>query len=219
MPATSSNRHGRFQSRNDGKVAQGFSFSRVCGRLRRCRQVSTPAIYGLAALEAAPVALVGGPLRPMRTLGGSQCRKRGDQNRESATASVGRDYPSTGFGIEFARSRMSTRLTIIRGLVSAVSFWWLATAAIAPVAVAAPGWIPVPLGPQVGQSCNDPLRLAYDSSGQGVVCTRAGTWVQSVMPSTVHLLGSPCSPYDPVAKTPDDHLIGCQSGLWTLYHP
>ncbi len=91
--------------------------------------------------------------------------------------------------------------------------------AATPVAIATPGHTPPPLGPQVGQPCNDPLKLAYDSSGQAVVCTRAGTWVQSVMPSTVRLLGTPCAPSDPVAKTPDDHLIGCQSGLWTLYHP
>lgn len=96
---------------------------------------------------------------------------------------------------------------------------WLGATATAPVAIAALGGVPAPLGPQSGQACNDPLKLAYDSSGQAVVCTRAGTWAQSVMPSTVHLLGTSCSPYDAVAKTPDDHLINCQSGLWTLYHP
>lgn len=132
---------------------------------------------------------------------------------------------SSGLPFDWIRSSlwgspMNKRLTTLGRLVSAaaVSFSWLVTA-IVPVAVALPGPIPAPLGPQVGQPCNDPLKLAYDGSGQAVVCTRAGTWVPSVMPSTVHLLGAPCSLSDPVAKTPDDHLIGCQSGLWTLYHP
>jgi len=96
---------------------------------------------------------------------------------------------------------------------------WLAVAVTSPFASAAPGHAPLPLGPQVGQSCNDPLKLAIDASVGPIVCTRYGQWVQSEMPSTVRTLGTPCSPYDPVAKTPDDHLIGCQSGLWTLYSP
>jgi len=91
--------------------------------------------------------------------------------------------------------------------------------ATAPLAVATPDHGQPPLGPGVGQPCNDPLRLAIDPSGRAVVCTRSGRWVESVMPSTVRPLGAPCSPYDQVAKTPDDHLIACQSGLWTLYSP
>jgi hypothetical protein len=107
----------------------------------------------------------------------------------------------------------------VRVVFVAVALWMIVVAPTSSVASATPGFAQPPLGPQVGQSCDDPLRLAYDSSGQAVVCTRAGSWVQSVMPTTVRLLGAPCSPNDPVAKTPDDHLIGCQSGLWTLYHP
>lgn len=106
------------------------------------------------------------------------------------------------------------------GFLSIV-FWgcWLAMATTSPHVAAAPGHLIPRLGPQVGQSCNDPLKLAIDASVGPVVCTRSGQWVQSEMPSLVRTLGTPCSPYDPVAKTPDDHLIGCQSGLWTLYSP
>lgn len=106
------------------------------------------------------------------------------------------------------------------GLFSTVSCgFWLAVVATSPLAIAAPGHPQLPLGPQVGQSCSDPLKLAIDASVGPIVCTRYGQWVQSEMPSLVRTLGTPCSPYDPVAKTPDDHLIACQSGLWTLYSP
>jgi hypothetical protein len=145
-------------------------------------------------------------------------------NRSSAWVSgIGEPMPPV--------NRNTTEIVILRGnamrlqrfrtavVCAGFAAWWAATTPILPGAAAEPGYLPAPLGPQSGQSCNDPLKLAYDSSGQAVVCTRAGTWAQSVMPSTVRLLGTPCSPYDPVAKTPDDHLIGCPSGLWALYHP
>lgn len=120
------------------------------------------------------------------------------------------------------RMRLKVRAAAGFGLAATMTLFCGGIGCAAPPAGAdsrTSGHLPVPMGPQLGQPCNDPLKLAYDPSGQAVVCTRAGTWVQSVMPSTVHLLGAPCSPSDPVAKTPDDHLIGCQSGLWTLYHP
>jgi len=96
---------------------------------------------------------------------------------------------------------------------------WLAAATASPYAAASPSQLIPRLGPQVGQSCNDPLKLAIDASVGPVVCTRSGQWVPSEMPSLVRTLGTPCSSYDPVAKTPDDYLIACQSGLWTLYSP
>src|SRR5690349_21798062 len=114
---------------------------------------------------------------------------------------------------------MSEHKQSISVVCVALASWLVSFNTPLPAANATPGHIPAPLGPQLGQSCNDPLKLAYDPSGQAVVCTRAGTWVQSVMPSTVHLLGAPCAVSDPIAKTPNDHLIGCQFGLWTLYHP
>lgn len=95
----------------------------------------------------------------------------------------------------------------------------VAMSATSPTALATPDYGQLPLGPGVGQPCNDPLKLAIDPSGGAMVCTRYGQWVQSVMPSAVRALGTPCSQSDPVAKTPDDHLINCQSGLWSLYHP
>lgn len=102
---------------------------------------------------------------------------------------------------------------------AALTSWLLAVSAASPTALGAPDHGQPPLGPGMGQPCNDPLKLAVDPSGRAIVCTRYGQWVQSVMPSTVRSLGAPCSSNDPVAKTPDDHLINCQSGLWSLYHP
>lgn len=116
---------------------------------------------------------------------------------------------------------MTRRRKLRIGVVCVALATWpvAAMGATSPSALAGPDHGQPPLGPGVGQPCNDPLKLAIDPSGAAIMCTRYGQWVQSVMPSTVRSLGAPCSPNDPVAKTPDDHLIGCQSGLWTLYHP
>jgi hypothetical protein len=82
---------------------------------------------------------------------------------------------------------------------------------------------PGPDGPQMGQSCNDPLKLAYDPSGGALVCTSDGTWASSIMPTAVRSLGAPCPPSESggqlIAKTPDDHMITCPTGGWVLYHP
>jgi hypothetical protein len=77
------------------------------------------------------------------------------------------------------------------------------------------------MGPLLGQSCDDPLKLANDPSAGEIVCTRYGQWVQSVNPTAVRSLGAPCPPSESglVAKTPDDHMIMCPSGVWMLYKP
>jgi hypothetical protein len=85
------------------------------------------------------------------------------------------------------------------------------------------GHVPAPMGPQLGQSCNDPLKLAFDPSAGAMVCTRYGEWVQSANPTAVRSLGTPCPPSESngqlLAKTPDDHLISCPVGVWTLFKP
>lgn len=98
---------------------------------------------------------------------------------------------------------------------------WVVCTAVTPMAVADSGHTPAPLGPQLGQSCGDPLKLAYDLSAGEIVCTRNGTWASSITPTVVRSLGAPCQPseFDLIAKTPDDHMIGCQSGVWSLYRP
>ena len=92
--------------------------------------------------------------------------------------------------------------------------------------LAGPGQIPVLMGAGLNQSCDDPLKLAYDpSAGREIVCTRYGTWVSSVNPTAVRSLGAPCPPSEMdsglVARTPDDHMIMCPSstGVWSLYKP
>jgi hypothetical protein len=50
------------------------------------------------------------------------------------------------------------------------------------------------MGPLLGQSCDDPLKLANDPSAGEIVCTRYGQWVQSVNPTAVRSLGAPCPP-------------------------
>ena len=79
------------------------------------------------------------------------------------------------------------------------------------------------MGPLLGQSCDDPLKLAYDPSAGEIVCTRYGQWVQSVNPTAVRSLGAPCPPSESggelLARTPDDHMIMCPSGVWMLFKP
>jgi len=53
--------------------------------------------------------------------------------------------------------------------------------------MAEPGQTPAPTGPVSGQSCDDPLKLAYDPSAGEIVCTRSGEWVQSVNPTAVRV--------------------------------
>ncbi len=104
---------------------------------------------------------------------------------------------------------------------SALVGCWVVLTAITPVAIADSGRILAPLGPQLGQSCNDPLKLAYDPSAGEIVCTRNGQWVSSTNPTMVRSLGAPCPPSESelIAKTPDDHMIACASGVWSLFRP
>jgi hypothetical protein len=106
---------------------------------------------------------------------------------------------------------------------AALTGCWVVITAMTPVAIAEPGHIPAPMGPVLGQSCDDPLKLAYDPSAGEIVCSRSGEWVQSVNPTAVRLLGAPCPPSESdsqlIAKTPDDHMIKCPSGVWSLYRP
>lgn len=93
---------------------------------------------------------------------------------------------------------------------------------LAPVGQAAPP-IPAPLGPSLGEACNDQNKLAYDPELGQIICTQMG-WVRSVEPTGIRNMGQPCAASEMsnmMASSPDGHLIWCPSheGVWVLYRP
>jgi len=81
--------------------------------------------------------------------------------------------------------------TVLCGFV--LMGWFAAGTLVArsPSVFAEPGPVPAPRGPAVGQSCDDPLKLAFDPSAGEIVCTRGGQWMSSVNPTAVRSLGAP----------------------------